>query len=79
MKNDSCLGYDEDAGEAINTEKDCECLLANLLMGGLQIEDLVPQPEVMNFDAAGLMTTDRGVCIRFANGAEFQITVKRSR
>ena len=35
--------------------------------------------DVRTFDIAGLMTKDRGLVVRLADGSEFQLTIVRSR
>jgi hypothetical protein len=53
-----------------------EGLLSRLLLDEVDDEGL--DARVERFDHAGIMTRDRGLVLRFSNGAEFQITIVQS-
>jgi len=58
---------------AVKTEEDLEEALISALAENRQVR------RARSFDAAGLMTSERGVVLGLRNGAEFQITIVRSK
>ena len=44
-----------------------------------RIDQILGEVRTSSFSDAGLLTMDTGVVVRLADGAEFQLTVKRSR
>jgi len=61
-------------GSVPATEQQFEDYLADLLEN-----DDEHEPQVDTFHAAGVLTTNRGLVVRLRNGAEFQVTIVRSR
>jgi hypothetical protein len=43
------------------------------------MEGVMPVSEVRSFEEAGVLTYNRGVVVRLADGSEFQLTIVRSR
>lgn len=60
-------------------------MVAEILENQMEPEDLeVPEEfeglsAVRSFEEAGILTSDRGCVLRFADGAEYQISIVRSR
>ena len=63
------------------TEHDIEEALLNLaFQTGEDVEDFTEQLQsALSFDAAGMMTRNRGVIFRMKDGSEFQITIVKSK
>lgn len=59
------------------TEHEFETFLAEAVEAYGESSNM-PQPDIRTFVEAGLLTTNRGVVVRMG-GAEFQVTVVRSR
>lgn len=55
------------------TAKGIESGLANILRRLRQVK------RVENYEGAGVLTRDRGLVVRLADGGEFQLTIIRSR
>ena len=63
-----------------------ESLLANLIEAQRRGRDEIEMPdgmgeitEVEDFVQAGVLTQDKGLIIRLADGSEFQLTINQSR
>jgi hypothetical protein len=57
-----------------------------MVLGDLDPDDGIEMPEafeclnrVATYDEVGILTTDKGLVIRTADGSEFQITIVRSK
>jgi len=66
-----------DEEPAPETEQEFETFLAEAVEAYAESSDM-PRPDVSTFAEAGLLTMNRGVVVRIG-GAEFQVTVVRSR
>ena len=44
-----------------------------------QFDEFEPPQTVSTFDGVGLMTSNRGLVLRMADGSEFQVSIVRSR
>ena len=62
-------------------EKVIEEALQLVLMGELDAEDtaLAEVASVRNYEDAGVLTYNKGLVLRMADGSEFQITIIQSR
>lgn len=69
------------------TAEDVRVALQNLLdeagVGETVVEDEdegdIYLDDILSFDEAGILTMDQGLVLRFSDGSEYQVTVKRSR
>ncbi len=53
-------------------ERDFEEFVTDALLGIADIDSII------TFDDAGLLTMNKGLVVRFINGAEFQLTIVQS-
>jgi len=60
------------------SEEEFASELEELFHGDLA-DQILGEVRTSSFSDAGLLTMDTGVVVRLADGAEFQLTVKRSR
>lgn len=63
----------------INDQDVLDTIQANILEGDPGIYDGVEIRSANTYDEEGVMTTDLGLVVRLSNGAEYQMTLVRSR
>lgn len=73
---DECEQADSEQTCADLLEESFACSSTVSELKEMDIDNAIPQ--VQSFERAGVMTNNRGVVVRFG-GAEFQITIVRSR